>query len=435
MPPWWHGKQCDTGNYPGSHPLGAVFFGLVACGPGPTQGGSDHPVRFAPDDWGELEWECVELSMRWMDLAWGVNPYPANGNDVAADYASYKKEFNAGGPDLRYVANGTKGVAPLPGDVLSYSEVHTSVVTGSSVDSAGNGTITVIEDNGGPGSDGWNTLPVTGWVVGDTVTGWLHEPGFILPVDGYWLAASSGSVAARGAAPSLGGTRTHADDPLVSAVATPDGKGYWLVTGAGGVSAFGNAAVFGRQPAGVTDVVGIAPTPDGKGYWLATATGAVYPYGDARSYGSLPALGVRVNDVVGIVAAPAGKGYLLVGADGGVFCFGKARYLGSLPGLHVRVSDIRAIVPAPDETGYLLVGADGGAFAFGSGDRYFGSLPGRGVTVHDIVSVAMTPDGGGYWMVGADGDVFGFGDGQVFAVPAGSVIDSPIVAVVASAPS
>ena len=73
---------CDPANYPGSHPLGAHWHGLVACGPGPTQGGSDHSVAFFPGAWGEFEWECVELSMRWMYLAWGVNPYPANGWDV-----------------------------------------------------------------------------------------------------------------------------------------------------------------------------------------------------------------------------------------------------------------------------------------------------------------------------------------------------------------
>ena len=82
LPSWWNDGTCDPGNVPESKALGASWHGLVACGPGPTEGGSDHVVSFFPGAWGELEWECVELSMRWMYLAWGVNPYPADGWDV-----------------------------------------------------------------------------------------------------------------------------------------------------------------------------------------------------------------------------------------------------------------------------------------------------------------------------------------------------------------
>ncbi|MGH9304786.1 MAG: hypothetical protein ACRDZ5_10295, partial [Acidimicrobiales bacterium] len=85
-PSWWHGS-CDGGQggaYPGSRPNSARFDGLVSCGPGRNQGGEDHLVQFYPGAWGEYEWECVELSMRFMLEAWGVPPYPADGNDVVA---------------------------------------------------------------------------------------------------------------------------------------------------------------------------------------------------------------------------------------------------------------------------------------------------------------------------------------------------------------
>ena len=94
--------------YPGSHPLGASWHGLVACGPGPTQGGSDHLVSFFPGAWGELEWECVELSMRWMYLAWGVNPYPADGWDVVRNYGAHQSAVQPDGPQLDVVSNGTR---------------------------------------------------------------------------------------------------------------------------------------------------------------------------------------------------------------------------------------------------------------------------------------------------------------------------------------
>lgn len=195
LPSWWNDGTCDPGNVPESKALGASWHGLVACGPGPTEGGSDHVVSFFPGAWGELEWECVELSMRWMYLAWGVNPYPADGWDVVQNYgvSSIKAKFNPDGPQLVVVANPTIGAVPQPGDVVSVGRTtsdnfgHTAVVTANAVDSQGNGTITLIQQNDGAGNNGWATYAVSDWVVGDGVTGWLHNPSWTRqwPLVGY----------------------------------------------------------------------------------------------------------------------------------------------------------------------------------------------------------------------------------------------------------
>ena len=207
-PSWWKGGSCDPGNYPGSYPLGAQWHGLVACGPGPTQGGSDHLVAFFPGAWGELEWECVELSMRWMYLAWGVNPYPADGGDVVSNYnlGDNKAKFNPNGPQLVVVNNGTVGAVPQPGDVISTARTasdaygHTAVVTANAVNDKGYGSITLIQQNGGTGNDGWVTYPVNDWTVGNGVSGWLHNPAwsFQRPVIGY---SAADGIRARIAAP------------------------------------------------------------------------------------------------------------------------------------------------------------------------------------------------------------------------------------------
>ena len=197
-PAWWQGETCDQANAPGSYATGASWDGLVACGPGPTQGGSDHLVDFFPGSWGEFEWECVELSMRWMYLAWGVNPYPADGWDVVSDYDTSKASENPDGPDLVVVKNGTVGAVPQPGDVVSVGPSndepfgHTAVVTANAVDAQGNGTITLIQENGGGGNNGWVTYPVNSWVVGDDVTGWLHNPSwtFQRPIIGFTRSAA-----------------------------------------------------------------------------------------------------------------------------------------------------------------------------------------------------------------------------------------------------
>jgi len=185
-PPWWNGQVCDSTHYAysafngvqqnpahrQSYALGGSYRGIVACGPRPYfDAAPDVIVQFYPGAWGQYEWECVELSMRFMRQAYGIAPYSGNGKDVVWNYR---------GTELVAVPNGTLGAVPAPGDVLSYCAGcirvgHTAVVTASSVDFNGNGTLTVMEQNNSP--SGTNTLQVSGWSVGSGVTGWLHFPG------------------------------------------------------------------------------------------------------------------------------------------------------------------------------------------------------------------------------------------------------------------
>ena len=181
FPPWWSG-QCDDNHYSGSFPLSS-WDGLTACGPGPNRGGYDAVAEFFPGAWGELEWECVELSMRWLYLEYGVHPYAANGSDVVANYSP------ADGGDLQKFANNGSSV-PRPGAVLSlgsvWGEGHTAVVTATHV-THGVGTINILEQNMN-GGNGTNTLEVVGNIV---------EPDYSMPVTG-WLQAplQSGARAA-----------------------------------------------------------------------------------------------------------------------------------------------------------------------------------------------------------------------------------------------
>jgi hypothetical protein len=172
-PPWWSG-DCDYDHYAagsgqGSYRLGATYLGMPACGPRPIAGGADVLVNFYPGSWGEYEWECVELVMRYLYQGFGVAPYGANGNQVVSNYQ---------GSAFQKIGNPTQGVAPQPGDVLSYGPDttfgHASVVASSNVNSSGNGSITVVEENNSPG--GTSTLNVSGWYVQgfETVSGWLH---------------------------------------------------------------------------------------------------------------------------------------------------------------------------------------------------------------------------------------------------------------------
>ncbi len=164
-PSWWNG-DCDVNNFPGSYPLGASYNGVKACGPL----NSAHSVNFGAGV-SQYEWQCPELSKRYLYLAYGTPPYSAHGKDVVWNYPD---------SDLEKVSNGTPGNAPRAGSVLSYGSTdpygHTSIVSASNIDTNGNGTITIIEQNWS--SSGTRTHAVSNWTVqaSMTVSGWLNDP-------------------------------------------------------------------------------------------------------------------------------------------------------------------------------------------------------------------------------------------------------------------
>jgi hypothetical protein len=170
-PAWW-GGDCDKSRYYRSMALGSSYRSVVTCGPLPGLGYPDVLVYFHSGAFPAYEWECVELVLRFMYLAYGVEPYPANGSGIV---------FNYSGSRLEKVSNGISGKPPVPGDVLSYGSTatfgHTSVVTSTSINSSGNGTINVMEENWT--WSGQTTLRVSNWwVIGDAgwVYAWLHSP-------------------------------------------------------------------------------------------------------------------------------------------------------------------------------------------------------------------------------------------------------------------
>ena len=184
-PSWWQG-DCDATHWnaaakaagwtgPGAHRLGASYLGVPVCGPRSAYGAPD--VRWLRAGWGHFEWECTELAFRFMAQIYGVSAYGANGNTVVSNYTQ-----SAGGGLVR-INNGTHGKAPQPGDIMSFtspdnSAGHVAVVSSSTVNSSGNGSVTLITQN--DTADGWRTLAVTGWMVQPfgsySAYGWLHDP-------------------------------------------------------------------------------------------------------------------------------------------------------------------------------------------------------------------------------------------------------------------
>ncbi len=192
LPSWWGGSNCDAARWNklapsygwkidathlGSHPLGASYLGVSVCGPRPGIDGSPD-ILWARSGWGESEWECVELAQRFMAQFYGVSAYGADGGYVVAHYrTSY-------GGGLVTIKNGTVGIAPAPGDIVSFMTPlnpwgHVTVVSASTVDGNGNGTVTMLTQN--DTSNGWRTLSVVNWKLQGFNTfvapaAWLHDP-------------------------------------------------------------------------------------------------------------------------------------------------------------------------------------------------------------------------------------------------------------------
>ncbi len=179
-PAWWSPNErdsCNDNNFfsTGVHsaPLGANWHGVYACGPK----NSYHLVHFFTGAWGEYEFQCVELIMRFLFLEWGIAPFEGNGNTI---------KDHLPGSMVFYANNGTHGM--VPGDIITEdgstpgSSGHAMIITGVAVDVTGSGLITIMEQNAS--SSGGRTLSVTNWVVspdawtwGSPIQGWLHVKG------------------------------------------------------------------------------------------------------------------------------------------------------------------------------------------------------------------------------------------------------------------
>ena len=177
-PAWWNGVCNDKNYYPytGAHSflLGGKWHNLPACGPRPwTVSTRDHPVTFFSGAHGELEFECVELVMRFLYQEWKIAPWSGNGNTIK----------NTAPASLVFYPNGSKNI--VPGDVLTEDSSssnqygHTLVVTAVNLDASGTGKITILEQNSSPTGvrdmlvSAYTVLP-DAYVHSQTVQGWLH---------------------------------------------------------------------------------------------------------------------------------------------------------------------------------------------------------------------------------------------------------------------
>jgi hypothetical protein len=176
--------MCDSG-YNSAFTAAGSWDGLIACGPGGTHRLENQAGSPLPGDW---EWECPELSKRWLYQEFGLPEQAGNGYQTVSAYWNYIQSHPAGGYPLTLVTPSTASAGSLgPGDVVSYANVngddgHTNVVTSTTpAPFTGTGSITTLNENTG----GFITINVTNWHFGlddfsgnyMAATGWLHYAG------------------------------------------------------------------------------------------------------------------------------------------------------------------------------------------------------------------------------------------------------------------
>lgn len=188
---------------------------------------------------------------------------------------------------------------------------------------------------------------------------------------------------------------------VVGMANTTDGKGYWIASSTGAVAACGDAQPYGDGQPGTAAITG---TPDGNGYWLVTGSGQVQPFGSAPDEGSIASNVDLAKPIVAMAADPATGGYWLLGGDGGVFSY-NAPFYGSTGNIRLNKPAV-GMAATPDGNGYYFVASDGGIFAFGTAP-FYGST-GNIALAQPVVGMAIDPATRGYWMDASDGGIFAF---------------------------
>jgi hypothetical protein len=144
------------------------FDNVYACGLTKSSPSGAGATPFDPKYAG---FQCAELAARFVWDEFGVAG--KGGTPVAADGYNFASTVHTDDPSVPLVPNGTVGQPYLAGDIVSFNGViskgvnlepdgHVAMVTVSTENSAGNGAVTIMEQNSAA-ADGHETLTVSNW--------------------------------------------------------------------------------------------------------------------------------------------------------------------------------------------------------------------------------------------------------------------------------
>jgi hypothetical protein len=377
-----------------------------------------------------LQYECVELVVRYSTIRWGDRDWRIN-----SAYQMYGAGPSLPSPMLQFPNGGA--VAPQFGDILVFDKTatapwgHVAIVSGTSP-----GYIDIVEQNwGNSAPTGRAQLPISGTTMparyGVPVIGWLRDAadsGINLGTSGPggFTADGMGGVHPYGSARPIAQQFSWPNWDIVRGMARiPNTNGGYVVDAFGGVHAFGTA-----RPVTATaywpgwDIVrGIAVRPDGNAGYVLDAFGGLHPFATAGT--PMPTIpqtaywpGWNIARDVAL-RADGVSGYTLDGF-GGVHPFGGAPAMASTvywPNWDIARS---LSLRADGVSGWVLDGYNGlhplGAAPAVHSTGYFAG--------QDIARGIVTLDNGGGYTVTAWGRVREFGDAP--AVGVGAVFNTPV---------
>ncbi len=161
--------------------MGVTFDGVAVCGTTSNASGTSNEqgdISYSGVTLDTVGFQCVELAARYLYYTTGDIPPQVNGDEFAAAVHSAYKSI----PVFR---NGTVGQLYAPGDIVSFTGNagtpvagigHVAVVTASTENASGNGTVKIMEENAAKSPQ--ETLDVRDWSLQQGAGEWVTPYDF-----------------------------------------------------------------------------------------------------------------------------------------------------------------------------------------------------------------------------------------------------------------
>lgn len=379
-----------------------------------------------------LDYECVELAVRWADLAFGD---PHGGWAINYAYQMWNSGPRLKVPMLQHPNGGADG--PQFGDLIIFAATaafpagHVAVVSGT-----GAGYVDIVEQNannyaptgrsrltiqGTSMPDRWG-VPIIGWLRSvKAPNGWQGQEG----AGGY-------TVDATGHVNPWGSAGFPSQQPLWPTAATargvariPNTNSGYVVDSYGWLHDFGGAPVLKPSQSwfGSDLSRGIQLTADGKGGYVLDAYGTLHEFGTASAVSTYSARWPGSDMARGFVLFADGRSGYVLDAHGGLHPFGVARTLRFVTGYTPGFDTARGLCLRKDEESGWWADAANDLHPFGGAPavQSTADFPGQDVTR----GIVCDGNHGGYTLT-AWGRIREFGDAASTVTSA--TFDNPVAA-------
>ena len=362
-PSWssdWADSSFCTSKYDSPY-MGVTFDGVAVCGTTSNASGTSNEqggITYNGVTLDSVGFQCVELAARYLYYTTGDVPPQVNGDDFAT---AVHNEYNS----IPVYPNGTAGQPYAPGDIVSFTGNagtpvagigHVAVVTASTENSSGNGTVTIMEENAAKSPQ--ETLEVDDWSLQPGAGEWVTPYDFDALATGlptsYEVAFQANTGSLYTYSPFAGTINLNlgmmaSTSPSTAAVsggyeiAFQSNTGSLYAVGAAGSNNLGLGVMTGTSPS-------IAAGAGGYEIAFQANTGSLYTYSPSAGAVNLN-LGVLAGTSPSIAAVPGGYEIAFQANTGSLYAVGAAGSsnlnLGVMAGTSPSIAAYRAATRSP----------------------------------------------------------------------------------------